>query len=435
MHYDLNYIKGNREALTNSIRRRFLNPPIKDPVERLIELNESIKNLRKEVDTLRHERNVISLEFSKKKGSSDKTFLRVENEERKHVRDIMEKTNIKEREIALKEGEAEKLFLWLPNITSEDAPDGKDDTENVELRKVGHLKKHDFEIQDHILLCEKRGLVDIESAAKVAGSRFYYLKGKLVQLALALEMYSIVNLASKGYTPLMPPLMLKREVYGGIAHLATFEDALYRVTGAEDTGKEDRFLISTTEHPLIAMYANTSIPEKELPIKMVGVSLAFRREAGAHGKDQKGIFRVHQFNQTEQIIFCKPEDAAGLHEEMLDNAEEMWKELDIPYRVVNVCAGDMGVRDVKQYDIEAYLYAQKAYREVGSFDNTTDWIARRLNIKYVKDGGDRAYVNTLDGTGLPIQRTLIAIIENYQQRDGTIKVPEALVKYTGFKEI
>lgn len=430
MHYDLNYVKENKEALIASIQKRFMKPPVDDPVERIIELNETIKNLRKEVDEMRHKRNVASEEFSKQKKKAA-----ADEESRKSTRNLMEEIKHREDEIEAKEAEAGRLFLWLPNVVSPDAPSGRDDSENVEVRKVGDIKPRSFETQNHIDLGEKRGLLDVEGAAKVTGSRFCYIKGKLAQLALALELYSMSKIAEKGYTPIIPPFMIKKDVYSGIAHMATFEDALYKVTGLEDTGEEERFLISTTEHPMIARYADTNLPESELPIKLVGVSPAFRKEAGAHGKDTKGIFRVHQFDQTEQIVFCKPEDSAKFHQEMLNNVEEIWKELGIPYRVVSCSTGDMGIRDVKQYDVEAYLYSQKKYREVGSFDDTTDWISRRLNIKYVDKQGNKKYVNTLDGTGLPIQRALIAIMDTYQQADGSITIPKVLTKYTGFDKI
>ena len=430
MHYDLNYVSENREKLEESIKKRYLKPIIENPVHRLIELNEIIKKERAKADELRHERNVISKEFSENKDNLEK-----KEEQRKKVRELMNRTKEIEDNIEKYENEAKDLFLWLPNIISPDAPEGKDDNDNVEIRKFGNIEKKDFEIKNHIDLGQEKGIIDIESAAKITGSRFTYLKGKLVQLELALELYSIEKISSKGYTPVIPPFMIKRDIYGGIAHMATFEDALYKVTGIEEEGEEERFLISTTEHPLIAQYTNSNLDESELPIKLVGVSPAFRKEAGAHGKDTKGIFRMHQFDQTEQIVLCKPEDSIKFHEEMVNNVEDIWKELGVPYRVVSCSTGDMGVRDIKQYDIEAYLYSQGKYREVGSFDNTTDWISRRLNIRYVDKNGEKHYVYTLDGTGLPIQRTIIAIMDAYQQSDGTIKVPDVLTKFTGFKEI
>ena len=430
MNYDLNYVNEHRDELLSSIKKRFLTPPIENPVDRLIELNQLIKKTRSEVDELRHKRNIISREFAENNGNTEE-----KEQDRKNVRDIMQQIKKEEDEISKYEEEAKNLFLWLPNVVSPDAPEGKDDNDNVEIRKVGEIKKRDFVTKSHIDIGQERRLLDTEKAAKIAGSRFVFIRGKLVQLELALEMYSIQKIASKGYTPIIPPFMIRRDIYSGIAHMATFEDALYKVTGVEEEGEEERFLISTTEHPLIAQYSNEVIPEEELPIKMVGVSPAFRKEAGAHGRDTKGIFRLHQFDQTEQIVLCKPEDSKRFHEEMLGNIEEIWKELDIPYRVVSCSTGDMGVRDVKQYDIEAYLYSQDKYREVGSFDNTTDWISRRLNIKYMDKKGNKDYVYTLDGTGLPIQRTMIAIIDTYQEKDGTIIIPEVLRKYTGFNEI
>ncbi|MCL4372689.1 serine--tRNA ligase [Candidatus Parvarchaeota archaeon] len=430
MNYDLNYVNEHKDELLASIKKRFLTPPIENPVERLIELNRLIKKTRSEVDELRHKRNIISKEFAENKGNEKE-----KENDRKNVREIMQQIKIREDEIAKYEDEAKNLFLWLPNLVSPDAPEGKDDNDNVEIRKFGEIKKREFVTKSHIDIGQERKLFDFEKAAKIAGSRFVFIRGKLVQLELALEMYSIEKITSRGYIPIIPPFMMRKEVYSGIAHMATFEDALYKVTGVEEEGEEERFLISTTEHPMIAQYSNEVIPEEELPIKMVGLSPAFRKEAGAHGKDTKGIFRLHQFDQTEQIVLCKPKDSKHFHEEMLGNIEEIWKELNIPYRVVSCSTGDMGVRDVKQYDIEAYLYSQEKYREVGSFDNTTDWISRRLNIKYADKKGEKNYVYTLDGTGLPIQRTMMAIIDTYQQKDGTIIVPEILRKYTGFNEI
>ena len=430
MNYDLNYVKENRDALILSIKKRFLKPISENPVDRLIELNDLIKKERNKIDELRHERNVISKEFSENKEN-----VSSKDDQRKKVREIMDQIKTMEDELEKYEEESRNLFLWLPNVVSDEAPEGRDDNDNVEIRKYGNIEKRSFETKNHIDLGVERKLLDIESAAKVAGSRFVYLKGKLVQLELALELYSIEKMASKGYLPILPPFMIKREIYGGIAHMATFEDALYKVTGVEEEGEEERFLISTTEHPMIAQYTNSVINEEELPIKMIGFSPAFRKEAGAHGRDTKGLFRLHQFDQTEQIVLCRPEDSKKFHEEMVNNIEEIWQELKIPYRVVSCSTGDMGVRDIKQYDIEAYLYSQGKYREVGSFDNTTDWISRRLNIKYADKQGNKDYVYTLDGTGLPMQRTLIAIMDAYQQADRIIKIPDVLRRYTGFSEI
>ncbi len=424
MRYDLNYVKDNKEALESSIKRRFLTPLVKDPLTKLMELGDEAKRLQKDIDSLRHKRNVISEEFSKEDSKNDR-------EKREEVRKMMADVKIREDNIAKLEAEIKNIFLWLPNVLAEDVPDGKDDSENVEIKKFGEIEKRNFETKSYMEIGENKDLIDLGSAARVAGSRFYYLKGKLVQLAVAIEAYSISKMASKGYLPILPPFMLKDDVYSGIAHMSTFEDALYKVTGVEETGSEDRFLISTTEHPMIAMYSDSVIDAEKLPIKMVGVSPAFRKEAGAHGKDDKGLFRVHQFDQTEQIVLCKPEDSQKMHNEVLANAEEMWQDLGIPYRVVDICTGDLGVRDVKQYDIEGYFYSQKKYRELGSFDNTTDWISRRLNIKYT-DGNDKRFVYTIDGTGIPIQRALIAILETHQRKDGSVKIPDVLVNYTGF---
>ncbi len=419
--YNLNFVEENREALIYSMKNRGMDSSI---VDNIIENHKRLNELRREIDEKRHQRNLINRNVDKlneeEKERSRKLKLELEKIE-KEYEDLTKKTD--------------EMFLGLPNILDKDAPIGKDDKENKEIRKYGEIRLKNFEVKSHIDLGISRDLIDVDDASRVAGSRFFYLKGKLAQLEVALELYSLNKLASKGLKIILPPLMLKREVYEGLVHVTTFADALYKVTGLEDTGEEERYLISTTEHPLIAMFANKTIPIEETPIKLAGLSAAFRKEAGSHGKDTKGIFRVHQFYQTEQIAICKPEESASIQQEFLRNTEEMWQELGIPYHVVDVCSGDMGIRDYRQFDIEAYMYAQKTYREVGSFDNCTDWISRRSNIKLVDKNGNKYYAHTVDSTGIAIERAIVAIMENYQESDGTIKIPNVLVKYCGFSEI
>ena len=229
--------------------------------------------------------------------------------------------------------------------------------------------------------------------------------------------------------------MLKKEAYEGVTSLQDFEDVLYKVVGKEDTGEEDRYLIATSEHPMAAMYMNEDIPEDKLPLKFVGISPCFRREAGSHGKDTKGIFRVHQFTKIEQFIFSKPEDSKKLHEELMANAEEIYKELGIPYRVVNICTGDIGIVAAKKYDLEVFMPATGEYRELVSCSNCTDWQALRLDIKY-DDRGERKYAHTLNSTASgSIERLIVAIVENYSNDDGTVTMPDALVPYMGKRKI
>lgn len=422
MHYDLKYIKENREALAESINNRFL-PFNGSEVDKLIELHEKIKKDQSEIDGIRHERNLIG----KLKGENEN-----KNEQAKKLRAHLEEL---EKNVEKEQEEANSLFLKIPNVIDPSVPIAKDESSNLEVKNWGKPAENKSEVRSAEELAMSKGLLDIERAAKVTGSRFAFMKGKLAELALALQLYSMKKLADKGYTAIIPPFLMKEDVYARIAHMTTFEDALYKVSGKEEDSENTRYLISTTEHPLISMYSGESLNEEELPIKLVGESPAFRKEAGAHGRDTKGIFRLHQFDQTEQIAICKPEDSERIQAEFLANEEEMLRELKIPYRVMLICSGDMGVRDYKQYDIEAYMPFQKKYREVMSNDNCTDWISRRSDIKYVNKAGDKLYTHTVDATGLAIQRIIKAILENHQRADGTVEIPDVLVKYTGFKEL
>jgi seryl-tRNA synthetase len=272
-------------------------------------------------------------------------------------------------------------------------------------------------------------LVDLDRAAKVSGARFYYMKNEAVLLELALERFAMDLLREKGFAIIEPPFMIKREPYEGVTSLADFEDTLYKIEG------EDLYLIATSEHPMGAMFMNEILPAETLPLKYAGISPCFRKEAGAHGKDTKGIFRVHQFNKIEQFIFCKPEDSWKLHEELLANAEGIYQKLGIPYRIVNICTGDIGTVAAKKYDIEAWMPVQKMFREVVSCSNCTDYQSRRLNVRYREKTGEKSeFVHTLNSTAIATQRTIVAIIENYQQSDGSLKVPKALVPYMGKTE-
>ncbi|MEM3845780.1 MAG: serine--tRNA ligase [Candidatus Parvarchaeota archaeon] len=422
MAFNLKYIEENRDELIDSIEKRFL-PFTGEEVDKLLSLYDKIKQQRTELDKLRQRRNEIELARGR------------EAEKREEAKALRIEISKREKELQKNEDEADKLFLKMPNLLDRSVPIAKDESGNLEIKKVGDIPKKDFEVKSAEELAISKGMLDLDSAAKISGSRFIFLKGKLVQLALALELYSLNKLIDKGYTAVLPPLLMKEEIYKGIAHMSTFEDALYRVTGREETDESTRFLISTTEHPLIAMYSGQVLEEKDTPVKLIGESPAFRKEAGAHGKDTKGMFRLHQFDQTEQIAICKPEDSSKMQEEFLENEEEMLKELGLPYRVMLLSSGDMGVRDFKQYDLEAFMPFQGKYREVMSNDNCTDWISRRSNIKIAEKGGERVYAHTVDATGLPVQRIMKAILEIHQQEDGTVKLPQVLVKYTGFSEL
>ena len=320
--------------------------------------------------------------------------------------------------------------MQLPNLLDETVPLGKDSNDNVQVKTWGTIPKFNFPIKNHIDLALDLDQIDMERAGKISGARFFYLKNQVAQLDMALMSFAIEELTKKGYTPIIPPYLMKREAYEGVTALGDFADVLYKVEN------EDLYLIATSEHPMAAMYMNEVLKEQDMPLKLAGISTCFRKEAGAHGKDTRGIFRTHQFNKIEQFIFCKPEDSAKLHEELLQNAEDLLQKLELPYRVVNVCTGDIGTVAAKKYDIEAWMPAQNGYREVVSCSNCTDYQGRRLGIRYREKEGaaTKGFVHTLNSTAIATGRTIVAIIENNQQEDGTINIPNALRKYMGNRE-
>lgn len=330
-----------------------------------------------------------------------------------------------------KQEEAVKwLLMRIPNIMHSSVPFGKDDKENVEVKKIGKPPKFTFEPKNHFEILEKLGLIDAERANKVSGHGFFYNKEELVILDFALQRYAIDILRKHGYVLINPPYMLRRKPYEGVTDLADFDSVLYKADG------EDLNFIATAEHPMAAMYMDEVINEKDLPIKICGVSPCFRKEVGAHGKYTKGLYRMHQFHKVEQFIFCNPNDSWDLHEELQKNSEEILKGLGIHFRVVLTCTGDLGIVASKKYDNEFWM-ADGVFREIGSNSNCTDWQARRLNIKYREKEGQvpKGFVHTLNNTAIATSRVMIAIIEQFQQKDGSVKIPKVLWKYTGFKEM
>jgi seryl-tRNA synthetase len=317
--------------------------------------------------------------------------------------------------------------MRLPNLLDDSVPLGRDSNDNVQIKTWGTIPKFNFPIKNHIDLALDLDLIDMERAGKISGARFFYLKNQVAQLDLALMSFAVEELSKKGYMPVLPPYLMKREAYEGVTALDDFADVLYKVEN------EDLYLIATSEHPMAAMFMDEVLREQEMPVKLAGISTCFRKEAGAHGKDTRGIFRTHQFNKIEQFIFCKPEDSSKLHEELLENAEDLLQKLELPYRVVNVCTGDIGTVAAKKYDVEAWMPAQNGYREVISCSNCTDYQARRLGIRYREKEGapTKGFVHTLNSTAVATGRTIVAILENKQQEDGTINIPKALRKYMG----
>ncbi|MEM7828215.1 MAG: serine--tRNA ligase, partial [Candidatus Aenigmatarchaeota archaeon] len=335
-----------------------------------------------------------------------------------------------ERETEKNKAELTSLLMRIPNLLHESVPQGKDEKDNVEIRRWGKPPNFDFKPKSHLDIAIDLGLIDPERAAKVAGAGFYYLKEELVLLDLAIQRFAIDFLRKKGYVLIEPPFMINRKAYEGMIDPTDFEMVTYKIEN------EPMYLIATAEHPLGAMFADEIFNKNELPLKLIGVSPCFRKEVGTHGKYTKGLFRMHQFNKIEQFIFCLPEQAIEMHEELQRNCEEMYQALGLHYRVVNVCTGDIGSIAAKKYDTEVWM-ADGQFREIGSNSWCTDYQARRLNIRWREKEGlpPAGFVHTLNNTALATSRTMIAILEQYQQKDGSVKIPKVLVPYTGFSKI
>ncbi|MCS7121257.1 MAG: serine--tRNA ligase [Archaeoglobaceae archaeon] len=431
----LKALREDPRILIESQRRRGENIEI---VEKAVNLDRYWREKLKEVNKLRKKRRELSTIIKNLNGDEKIKAI----EEAKKLSEEVERV---EKELKDIEKELEKTLLSIPNIIHESVPIGKSEDDNVPIKYWGkakvyfeHLDKFlkmtkgnaEYEVVDvmplaHADAVEIFGWADTARAGKVAGSRFYYLFDDLVWLDFALTLFALDFLTKKGFKVVVPPYMLKREAYEGVTTFSDFEEVLYKIEG------EDLYLIATSEHSIAAIYMNEVLEENELPILYAGVSPCFRKEAGAHGKDTKGIFRVHHFNKVEQFIFCLPENSWSWHEKLIENVEEMWQKLRIPYRIVNVCSGDLGVVASKKYDLEAWMPAQARYREMVSCSNCTDWQSYRLNIRYAEKKGypSKGFVHTLNSTAIATTRAITAIIENFQLEDGIVEIPKVLRKY------
>ncbi|MHA2383764.1 MAG: serine--tRNA ligase [Candidatus Thorarchaeota archaeon] len=424
---DIRFIRENSDLIRANLKLRRDEDKLKD-FEKLLEMDEKVRALMREIQDQRTQRNKLSREIGElKKAGTDSSKLV------KQVNKVNDTIKSLESEQGTIETALKRIQMSIPNILHDSVPYGKDDEDNEVVKEWGGKPNFDFEYHSHVDLLETLNVGDIPRAAKVAGSRFYYLKNELVLLDIAMQQMALEMLLKKGYTPTYPPFMMRREPYEGVTDLADFEDVMYKIEG------EDLYLIATSEHPLSAMYMGEIFEPNDLPIKLAGVSTCFRKEAGSHGKDTKGIFRVHQFNKVEQYVFSHPDESWDIHEELIKNEEEYVQELKLPYRIVNVCTGDIGIVAAKKYDLEFWFPGQQKYREAGSCSNCTAYQTTRLNIKYrLKKGGtEKAYLHTLNSTMMANPRTMVAILENYQKEDGSVKIPSALLKYlpSGIKEI
>ena len=414
---DPKIIRENPEIIREMLKNRAIDFDFNG----LVQCDKQRRELIIKTDELRKKRNDVSLEIAQKKkdGQDSAPLLEMMKEVSQKLEEMEETQNKVELDY-------KKLALTIPNLIHESVPIGVDETANKEIKKWGEPPRLDFKVQDHVDFSTRLDLVDLERAAKVAGARFYFLKNDLVQLNQALIQYALDFLSKKKYNLIQPPYMINRNSMEGAIIAEDFENVIYKVEG------EDLYLIGTSEHAIAAMHSDEILDGTKLPIRYAGVSPCFRKEAGAHGKDQKGIFRVHQFEKIEQFVFSRPEDSWKEHELMLSIAEEFYKNLGIPYKVMLLSSGNMGKISAKTYDIEAWMGGQNAYREIVSCSNCLDYQARRLKIRFRdKTNEQTQYLHTLNSTLVATTRTLVAIMENFQTKDGHINVPEVLQRYVG----
>jgi seryl-tRNA synthetase len=417
---DMKFVRENADLTKESLRRRGDLEKVQ-LVDQLLENDKNWRTLQTEVNNLRNKRNRLTEDIAKlrRQGADASSLVREAEQIPDQIKELEKKTDELQRMVT-------DTLMSLPNILHESVPFGKDESGNVEVRRWGQPRVFDFKPLDHIDLSTRLGLIDVERAAKVVGARFYYLRGDLVKLNYALIRFALEFIEKRGYRLIQPPYMLRREAIGGAVALTDFEDVIYKIEG------EDLYLIPTAEHPLLAQHMDEILDGKDLPARYGGVSPCFRKEAGAHGRDTKGIFRVHQFEKVEQFVFSKPEQSLEEHERLIANAEELFQLLKIPYRVVNVCTGDLGTVAAKKYDLEAWLPGQGQYREIVSCSNCTAYQAVRSKIRF-RDRPDEPtkWVHTLNSTLIATERALVAIMENYQNKDGAISIPEVLQPFMG----
>ena len=414
---DVKLVREDPKAIIRNLERRgaLQKVPL---VDEAVEADAEWRRFKTEVDKLRHKQNELTAQVAamKKRGEPIEAKL-------KEVKSIPQEIADLEAKSAERHTRLNSILMSMPNMLHESVPAGRDETQSVVVRSVGKKLKFSFEPKHHIDLLAGLGMVDMERAAKVAGARFFFLKGDAVKLEHAIMQYALDFLRERGFTAVEPPFMLNRAAYEGVVNLEDFGPVIYKIEG------EDLHLIATSEHPLVSMHMDEILEGSDLPIKYCGFSPCFRVEAGAHGKDSKGIFRVHQFYKVEQVVFCRPDQSWKLHEELVSNVERIYQDLEIPYRVVLLCSGDTGFMSAKTYDVEAWLPGQQNYREMASASNITDFQARRLLIRYREtSNAPTTLVHTLNSTAV-VTRTLVALVENFQQKDGTVKIPEVLGPY------
>ncbi len=420
---DIKLIRENPELVKENIKKKFQDQKL-ELVDEVKKLDEDYRALRVRADELRGRRNTISKEIGQlmKQGLKDKAE-EVKAEVAKIAKEI-EESEVKEIEL---EAAIKKIMMVIPNIVDPSVPVGKDDSENVEIEQFGTKREFDFEIPYHVDIMEKLDGIDLDAARKTSGNGFYYLKGDIARLHSSILSYARDFMINRGYTYYIPPFMIRSDVVTGVMSFSEMENMMYKIEG------EDLYLIGTSEHSMIGKFIDTIIDENELPQKLTSYSPCFRKEVGAHGIEERGVYRIHQFEKQEMIIVCKPEDSMNYYNEMWKNSVDFFLSMDIPVRTLECCTGDLADLKVKSCDVEAWSPRQKKYFEVGSCSNLGDAQARRLKIRIKGEKGNY-FAHTLNNTVVAPPRMLIAFLENNLNADGSINIPKALQPYMGGME-
>ncbi len=422
---DIELYRNDLEKIIESEVKRFKDP---SNARKVLEYDEKWREVLQTLQDLRKQRNDLSIQIGTFKKSGDNKKAEKARFKSKEIKDRIDKLEKKKVEFF---DQRENYRYIVGNILHDSVPIGETEEDNEIVITVGKLPKFDFKPLSHVNLITKIDGADTKKASEIAGSRFYFLKGDLVSLNLALIKFALDKLINKDYIPMWPPFFIKYEVIKAAAELADFEEQLYKIQD------EDLFMIATAEQTLAAYHYDEIIDPERLPLKYAGVSSCFRREAGSHGKDTLGIFRVHQFEKVEQFIFCKPEHSWKLYEELIENVKEIFQDLKIPYRIVNIASGELNDNAAKKYDLEAWFPASETYRELVSCSNCTDYQARKLKIRMGKVGSQQAkeILHTLNSTAIATARTICCILENFQNKDHSVSIPEVLQKDMNGKKI
>lgn len=414
---DIKLIRENPGQIKKTCELKGVDPEI---VDRVLKVDESRRQLIEEVEKLRRERNQLSKD---------------EVEKGRKIKETLRKM---EPDLRAIEEQFKNLLYQIPNPAAADVPEGKDESENVEIKKWGKVPKFDFKPKDHLELAERLDLIDVKRAAKVSGTRFGYLKNEAVLLEFALVQLALKTLLKEGFIPAVPPALINLDIIQGLGYWEAGGNEDYYLVHEpkKDEEQADFYLVGTAEHSLVPMHKDERLEEKQLPRRYVGFSTCFRREAGSYGKDTRGIFRVHQFDKVEMVSFIKPQPQADKkeHEYLLSLEEKLVQVLEIPYQITKMCTGDLGHPAARKYDLNCWFPAEKQYRETHSTSTCTDYQARRLNIRY-REKDKREFVHILNGTAFAIGRMILAILENYQQKDGSVLVPKVLQPYVGQEKI